>query len=324
VNAFPAKDSLTVHFAHTAYQLAAAFERRGTGIDHFQSWTPAETARRIADGDVLVLSGFWDNAFLGQAPQLRFIQGCAAGYNQFDQQALAEHGVRLCNASGVNANAVSDHAMALILSLHRQLHLSRDNQRDKFWRPMISEISKRQEELSGKTLLIVGMGTIGQKLAKRAQAFDMRVVGVRRNVAAIEGQVDAAHPPADLPKLWAEADVVALTCALTPETTNIVGAEAFAALPDHAYVINVSRGACIDEPALVDALQSGAIAGAGIDTTWEEPLDAASPLWEMANVVLTPHTAGETRVYEERVIDILLENLDRMWRGETDLVNQIV
>jgi len=324
VSDFPAKDSLTVHFAHTAYQLAKCFAARDTGIAHFQTWTPDETAQRITEGDVLVLSGFWDNAFLERAPKLKFIQGCAAGYNQFDQAALAARGVRLCNASGVNANAVSDHAMALILSLHRQLHLSRDNQREKLWRPMISEISERQEELAGKTLLIVGMGTIGQQLAKRAQAFDMRVVGVRRNVAAIDGMVDAAHPPADLPQLWAEADVVALTCALTPETTNIVDAEAFAALPDTAYVINVSRGPCIDEPALIDALRSGAIAGAGIDTTWEEPLAPTSPLWDMANVVLTPHTAGETRVYEEGVIDVLLENLDRLQRGETELANQIV
>lgn len=321
---FPDKDRLTVHFAHSAYRLAECLAKRGNAIDGFQTWTPEDTRARIGEGDVLVASGFWDNGFLDMAPKLRFIQVCAAGYNQFDQDAIRHRGIRLCNASGVNANAVADHAMALMLGLARQIHIARDNQHKRHWRPMISEIAAREDELAGKTLLVIGMGTIGQRLARRAKAFDMRVIGVRRNTKAIEGLVDAAHPPADLARLWPEADIVALTCPLTPETANIINTAVLAAMPASAYLINVARGGCVDAAALVAALESGAIAGAGIDTTMEEPLAPGSALWDMENVILTPHTAGETRAYEENVIDILLENLDRLWRGEAELQNQVV
>ena len=120
------------------------------------------------------------------------------------------------------------------------------------------------------------------------------------------------------------ADVVALTGPLTPETERLIGAQAFAAMKPSAYLINVARGRVVDEPALIAALTGKRIAGAGIDCTVEEPLPASSPLWALDNALITPHTAGETRRYEDNVIDLLLDNLDRLWRGETALRNQVV
>jgi phosphoglycerate dehydrogenase-like enzyme len=120
------------------------------------------------------------------------------------------------------------------------------------------------------------------------------------------------------------ADFVALTCPLTPQTEGLINARAFAAMKPSAYLINVARGKVVDEAALVDALQTGRIAGAGLDCTVEEPLPAASALWDIPNALITPHTAGETRRYEDNVIDLLLENLDRLWRGEQELKNGIV
>ena len=125
-------------------------------------------------------------------------------------------------------------------------------------------------------------------------------------------------------QLLGEADVVALTCPLTPDTENLIDAAALAAMKPTAHLINVARGRVVDEPALIGALQEKRIAAAGLDVTREEPLPASSPLWTMPNVLITPHTAGETQRYEDAVIDILLENLDRLWRGETNLRNQIV
>ena len=180
---------------------------------------------------------------------------------------------------------------------------------------MISDLSAREDELAGRTVLIVGMGAIGSRLARLARAFEMNVIGVRRNTAAIADIVDEAHAPDALASLWGRADFVVLTCPLTDETANIVDAAALTAMDDTAHLINVARGGCVDEPVLIEALKSGQIAGAGIDTTVEEPLSESSPLWGFDNVILTPHTAGETRHYEENVIDILLENLDRLWRG---------
>ena len=115
---------------------------------------------------------------------------------------------------------------------------------------------------------------------------------------------------------------MALTCPLTPQTDKLIDAAAFANMKESAYLINVARGGCVDEPALLAALKSGAIAGAGIDHFWDEPLPQDSPFWALENLLITPHSGGETCMYEENVIDILLENLDRLWRGEKELFNQ--
>lgn len=321
---FPSQSDLTVCFAHVAYQMESTFARRNTGIDNFQVWSRDELAERLPEADVLVVSGFWQNSLLENAPKLRFIQSIGAGTDQFDKAALAERSIRLANASGVNRNAVSEHAIACILALARHIHTGRDNQRAHIWRGMISDLAQREDELGGKTLLIVGLGAIGSRLARLAKAFDMRVIATKRNVATGADAADEVHTPERLPELLPQADFVALTCPLTPETTNLIDAPAFAAMKSNAYIINMARGRCVDEPALLAALQSGAIAGAAIDHFWDEPLPADSPFWDVENVLITPHTAGETRMYEENVLDILLENLGRLERGEDELYNQVV
>jgi len=324
VTDFPSKDDLVIHLAHSAYRLAECFEARGTGISCFQTWTLDDTIARMGEAPVAVMSGFWRDSFLDTPGALRFVQVSAAGYDQFDQARMAAGGLRLANASGVNMNAVSDHAMALMLGLMRQLHVARDNQRKHHWRGMISNLSEREDELAGRTVLIIGMGAIGQRVARLAKAFEMKVIGVRRNTAAIMDIIDEAHAPAALPGLWGRSDFVVLTCPLTDETANIVDAAALDAMADDAHLINMARGGCVDEAALVEGLRAGKIAGAGIDVTVEEPLAADSPLWDFDNVILTPHTGGETRHYEENVVDILIDNLGRLGRGETELYNQIV
>ena len=320
----PPKEELTVQFAHVAYRLAERFALRETGIEHFQSWSPDETASRLEEADVLVISGFWRDDLLARAPNLKFIQVCAAGYDQFGIDALRQAGVRLANGAGVNANAVSEHAMALILALTRQIHVGRDNQRKRHWRGMISDLSAREDELPGKTVLIFGSGAIGGRVARLARAFDAHVIGVKRDLANYDPALSEVHPSNALLDLLPRADVVVLTCPLTPETERVINAQAFAAMKPSSFLVNVARGGCVDEMALVDAVRSGAIAGAGIDVTTEEPLPASSPLWDLDKVIITPHTGGETRQYEDNVIDILLDNLDRLWRGEESLRNQIV
>lgn len=321
---FPHKADLTICFAHVAYQMAARFTARATGIPHFQAWTPTELRERIGAAQVIVISGFWRNELFELAPNLRFIQAIGAGVDQFSQDELRRRGIRLASARGVNKNAVSEHAIAHILTFARQLHLARDNQHKQFWRGMISDVTIREDELGGKTLLIVGLGEIGSRLARLAKAFDMHVIGIKRNLATAASGVDEMVGPERLLERLPRADYVALTCPLTPATTGLIDATALAAMKPGAYLINMARGRVVDEPALIAALQQGSIAGAGLDCTWEEPLPAESPLWAMGNVLITPHTAGETRRYEENVIDILLENLDRLWRGESTLYNQIV
>jgi phosphoglycerate dehydrogenase-like enzyme len=320
----PPKEKLKICFAHVAYQLGPCFTLRDTGIAYTQATNLDELTAQLPDADVLVVSGMWKNELLEKAPKLRFIQSIGAGTDQFSREALQAKGIRLASASGVNRRAVSEHAMSLILALARLLPEARDNQAKKVWRGMISDRTKREDELGGKTLVIVGLGAIGGRLAELATAFDLKVIGVKRDPSTGKGAADAVYATSDLKKVLPEADFVALTCPLTRETENIIDAAALAAMKPSAYLVNCARGRCVDEKALVDALSNGRIAGAALDVTVEEPLPASSPLWTTKNTFITPHTAGETRKYEDNVIDILLENLTRLRKGESKLHNQIV
>src|SRR5712675_516676 len=282
----PPSDTVVICFAHVAYQLQERFAALDTGIHSFAVRDAETLMDRVGEADVLVISGLWQNGLLDRAAKLRFIQAIGAGTDQFPRDELATRGIRLASARGVNYRAVAEHAMALILALSRRLPEARDNQAKRNWRGMIGDLSQREDELGGKTLLVVGLGQIGGRLAQLAKAFDMRVVGLRRDPAAGRGAADAVRAMDEFKSLLPEADFVALTCPLTKETEKLVDA--------------------------------------GIDVTAEEPLAPNSPLWGMEHVLLTPHTAGETRRYEDNVIEILRDNLGRLWRGEQQLRNQVV
>jgi phosphoglycerate dehydrogenase-like enzyme len=324
MSSFPDKRELEILFAHIAYQFAEPFEARNTGLRFSEAKSAAELEAKIGNADVLVISGLWSNELVAKAPRLRFIQSIGAGTDQFSREVLEARNIRLASASGVNANAVAEHAIALILSLSRQLHFLRDAQTAKRWRPMQGDRRIREDEIDGKTLLIIGLGRIGRRLAEYAKAFGMKVLATRRDPSAGRGSADSVHDNTELDALIPQADFIALTCPLTPETEGLVSEQRIAAMKPTSFLVNVSRGKVVDEAALIAALQAKKIAGAGIDTTIEEPLPPSSPLWSMPHVIITPHSAGETRRYEDRVIDFLLENIDRLSRDEKGLVNGII
>ncbi|MBI3196051.1 MAG: D-2-hydroxyacid dehydrogenase [Rhodospirillales bacterium] len=321
---FPTRDSLTICFAHAAYRMKDRFELRNTGIKCFEVRAYDDLVKRIGEADVVLASGMWKNDLIPHAGKLKFIQSISSGMDQYSRELLGAKGIRLASAAGVNARAVAEHAIGLILAIARRLPEARDNQHKKTWRGMIGDLAQREDELGGKTLLVVGMGRIGSHLAKLAKAFDMKVLGIRRDPKAGTNGADAIHGMGDLVKLVPEADFVALTCALTPETTGLMSAKAFAAMKPSSVFVNVARGKVADEEALIKTMQDGRIWAAALDVTADEPLPASSPLWTMPNVFITPHTAGETRAYEDNVLDILMENLDRLWRDEKTLRNQVL
>ena len=321
---FPTRDKLTICFAHAAYQMKARFDARNTGINSFQVRSYDEFVQRVGEADVVSVSGMWKNDIIPHATKLKFVQSISSGMDQYSKELLGAKGIRLASAAGVNARAVAEHALALILAVYRRLPEARDNQHKKVWRGMLGDLTQREDELGGKTILIVGMGRIGSHLAKLAKAFDMKVVGIRRDPKAGTNGADEIHGMADVVKLVPQADIVALTCALTPETTGLMSAAAFAAMKPSSVFVNVARGKVADETALIKTMEGNKIWAAALDVTAEEPLPAASPLWTMPNVFITPHTAGETRAYEDNVIDLLIENLDRLWRGEATLRNQVL
>ncbi len=320
----PPKHEITIGFAHVAYQMAQQFALRNTGLHHFEVRTRDELDQRIGEADVLVVSGLWRNELIARTPKLRFIQSISAGTNQYSREALRAAGVRLASAQGANEHAVAEHAIALILAFARQLHTARDNQARRHWRGMISDLGQREDELGGKTLLIVGLGRIGSRLAAHAHAFGMRVIATKRDPDIGASAADLVVPQAKLMDIAPQADFIALTCPLTPETERLVDARLLSIMKPRAVLINVARGRVVDEPALIEALHSGRLAGAALDCTWDEPLAPDSPLWDLVNVIITPHTAGETRRYEDNVLDLMMENLNRLWRGETRLRNEIV
>src|SRR5499433_1166912 len=301
----PSKDKLAICFAHPAYQMAARFAARDTGIAHFQARNPDDYATRLPDADVVVSSMLWRNDLVPRAKRLRFVQSISAGIDQYDKEVFRAHGIRLASAAGVNAHAVAEHAIALILALKRHLHTGRDNQAAKLWRGMISDIAAREDQLNGKTLLIVGIGRIGSVLARLARAFEMRVIATRRDPSAGAPAAHAVYGHDRLAELLPQADIVAITCPLTPQTENLIDAKAIGLMQPSATLINVARGRVVDEEALIKALTDKRLAAAGLDVTREEPLPAASPLWTLPNVLITPHTAGETQRYEDGVIDLL-------------------
>ena len=315
--ALPPREELTIHFAHVAYRLAERFARRETGIRHFQTWNAQDTFRRCAEADVLVLSGLWDNAMLERATRLRFVQVCAAGYERFDLARLAAMGVRAASGRGVNANAVGrarDGAHARAGAAHT--HRARPPAGASLAR---HDIAPRSTRGRARRQAPARLRPRRDRVAPGDPGPGLRDAGLRR--AARHPRAPGRRRRAPLPRRPCCASFPRSTSSSSPArspTRRVAWSEPapLEAMRRGAFLVNVARGGCVDEPALVAAIRAGEIAGAGIDVTADEPLSPDSPLWDIENVVLTPHTAGETRRYEDNVIDILLENLETPFGGE--------
>jgi len=227
---------------------------------------------------------------------------------------LARRGVKLTTATGSNGVPVAQTAITTLLMMSRGLPHFIDAQRRKSWEPV--RASAQPPDLQGQTIVIVGMGTIGTTVARFAQTLGMHVIGIRRKPRSDDDPVDEMHTLADLPQLLPRCDWLVLACPLVPETRGLVNAQSLALMKKSAGLINVARGALCDEEALIAALRSGQIRCAHLDVYATEPLPADSPLWEMPNVIMTPHSAGASAGNELRSVRIFLDNLERWARGE--------
>ena len=260
-----------------------------------------------------------EEACCASGGSLRWIQAWGAGVDKLPLGKLEQAGVIVTTASGVHPNPVSETAFAMMLAFSRKLHESVRHQRDRRWVQTAG-----LGEIHGKTLGVVGVGIIGSELARLGKAFNMNVVGVRHSGAPAD-YVDTMYTADRLSELLQTSDYVVAIMPLTDETYHMFGAEQFRSMKRTAYFINVSRGATTDTEALIDALRSGEIAGAGLDVFEQEPLPSEHPLWEMDNVIMTPHNGGVTDVYYERALDIVLGNL-RLYVGgatEAELRNRV-
>jgi phosphoglycerate dehydrogenase-like enzyme len=249
------------------------------------------------------------------APGLRWVQGSMAGAGEVAQKAgLADTDVVVTTASGIYSGPLAEFALMAMLQHAKDLDALRRDKAGRVWR------QGTVGTLEGKTLCVVGMGSIGRAIAGRARPFGMRVVGVKRTVREDDeawGYADALYPTAELNAALGEADYVAVTLPGTPETRHLIDAGALAAMRQGAYFVNVGRGAVVDEAALVEALEDGHLAGAALDVFEVEPLPEESPLWGLDNVILSAHT---TDVVPDLIngaqTDLFCENLRRYLAGE--------
>jgi phosphoglycerate dehydrogenase-like enzyme len=279
---------------------------------------------RALPGAEVVVAGGLDDQELARAGRLRWLSSVAAGLDDIAAPAMLARGVAVTSASGVHGPNIAEHLMAMILMFTRGLPKLFRAQLARRWERNLKSRSDGPGELTGKTLLIAGLGRIGEALAVRARPFGVRVVAVkhdpsRRHDAGVA--VDELLPMDALDEALGRADHVCLTVPLTPATHHLIDARRLGLMRATAFLYNVSRGAIVDEAALVAALRAGKLAGAGLDVFEEEPLPAASPLWDLENVILTPHVAGVTPLYYQRAAALFADNLDRFLDGRP-LANQ--
>ncbi|MCR6475433.1 D-2-hydroxyacid dehydrogenase [Variovorax sp. ZS18.2.2] len=252
---------------------------------------------------------------LRNAPSLRWVHAHSAGADRPVYGELRARGVEVTTSSGANSGVVVQTALAGVLMLARCFPQLLAAQREKTWAPLVG--SGLPRDLAGQTAVIVGWGPIGQGLGALLSALGLRVVAVR-STASAENSVRFE----DLHTVLPRADWLLLACPLTERTRGLVDAAALALLPPGARLVNVSRGEVVDEPALIAALRSGALSGAYLDVFAHEPLPSDSPLWDMPNVIVTPHTAGHSDGNEARVAALFLDNLKR-WNEGQPLLNRV-
>lgn len=250
--------------------------------------------------------------------KLKWLQTWSAGINSLPLQELESGNIRITSANGVHAYPISETIFALMLGLTRKIDQYVKNQQSKTWHH-----SDLKLEIHGKTLGIIGVGAIGKETAKIAKAFGMTVLGVR-NSSKSEEFVDEMFTSDQLSDVLPQCDYVVVTLPLTKETFHLFGAEEFKLMKNTSFLINIGRGELLAEEDLIIALLEKQIAGAGLDVFEKEPLSENSPLWEMDNVIITPHTAGSTEHYDRRVLkDIFIPNLKSYVKGESLPINLI-
>ncbi len=252
---------------------------------------------------------------LRDAAGLRWLHTFSAGVDHPWFQALRARGVRLSTSSGAQAVPIAHTVMLYLLALSRDFGRWQEAQRRRAWE------QHDLRDLQGLTLAVVGLGPIGLEVARLGAAFGMRVIGTRRTPTGSEPC--ETWPLSRLDALLEVADAVVLALPLTDETRELISAGRLARMKRGAWLINVGRGALVDEPALVAALQSGALGGAGLDVFAVEPLPPESPLWSLPNVIVTPHNSGDTPSNLPRACEIFLDNLSRYRSGEP-LRNEVV
>lgn len=275
-----------------------------------------EAGQYIAEADVLVAWGWMNirDLFLA-APKLKWVHTLSAGVENMTFPEMQSSPILLTNSRGIHGIPIAEHIFAMALTFTRGLHLLLRQQMIKKWKRVPTD------EIHEKTMGIVGLGSIGREVAKKAKGLGMHVVATKREITT-ELFVDKLYPPTALLEMLAVCDFVVVSLPLIEETQGYIRLEHFQAMKRGAYFFNISRGAVVQEADLITALQQGLIAGAGLDVFETEPLPEDSPLWERENVIITPHLAALSPYYLDRAVKLFADNLTR-YVNERDMFNII-
>ncbi|WP_132059605.1 D-2-hydroxyacid dehydrogenase [Halorussus amylolyticus] len=280
--------------------------------------TPPETDDHLPDAEILVTLRL-PTEKLASAENLRWVQALSAGVDSYDLDALENRDIALTNASGVHAEPIGEQVLAYMLVFERNIHKGIAQQHRGVWERYGGR------ELRDETVGILGVGEIGGRVAELASAFGMEVLGTKRTPETAPDAVDEAFGPDGLYEVLERSDYVVVACPLTDETEGLLGEEELRTMPSSGVLVNIARGEIVEEDALTTALQQGWIRGAALDVFEEEPLPGESPLWDLSNVVATPHMAGSTPHYYDRCADLFARNYERYLAGETEAFeNRIV
>jgi phosphoglycerate dehydrogenase-like enzyme len=275
--------------------------------------------RELPDADIAFLSQLKPDEF-AVAARLRWIQSPAAGVAGLLFPELRASPVTLTNARGIHGDAMAEHVIAMAIVLFRQIHVAIRRQASHAW---VKDGQSTFRMLRGRVMGVVGLGSIGTAVGERAAALGMDVVAVRRTPAAPRpAWVSAVYAPEELDALLERADVVVLTAPLTGDTRGLIGAAQLRTMKRDAVLINVSRGKLVREDELAEELARGTIAGAALDVFDHEPLAPSSPLWDLPNAIITPHTSAFRDDYWALAVDLFASNLQRFERGDA-LINVV-
>ena len=260
---------------------------------------------------------------LKEAKKLKWIHSTAAGVAQLAYPELRDSGILVTNPRGIFSKPMAEHTIGMMIALARNFPDSTRYQDKCTWgQSLIWDKPEQLTELNGKTLLIIGFGSIGHELAKRAKAFEMRVCGVTRSGKGDTSLAEKIVPATELNTVLPEADYIVIAAPETEETKQLVGAGEISKMKRGARLLNLGRGSLLDEAALIVALESGQLAGAALDVTSVEPLPSDSPLWKAPNLFITPHTSGVSELLWVRQTEMLL-NLLELWFSGREMTNVV-
>lgn len=310
------RSSLTILMGQLPPKEIAAFEKVAPNVRIVSGLTRQSALEHAGEANA-VAAHLLTPDFLKNAPNLVWVISFSAGVDRYVKiEGIDNDRIVLTNSRAVHGPAIADHAFAMLLTLSRDLPTYAAHQKQGKWQDRADDPDFRPFALQGKTMLVVGLGGIGSEIARRADGFGMRVVATRRSDSESPAFVQRVGKPQDLAEMLPEADIVAVCVPLTSETQGLFNAAMFARMKRGAILINIARGKIVDTDALLQALQSGALAGACLDVTDPEPLPPSHPLWKQPRVIITPHVAADADLTDEREWLLIRENIRRFGAGE--------